>query len=208
MEFLFNKFLSLQACNFIKEKLREANQWISFNMVGTSVMKELIIRNHWDGSISQIWIKPNDSIFTTTQLFSIFQKAYLSSIVSNSFWRSTDIIPINSFHTTSLFLYPLKTSGKPELLWCFQRVQKETSGMKWVNKPLSKTFKILSFKNERHKLVEWLILKLDQHKIKCIIRLSIGYGQFLSKIFETKGKRTKLLKGNFTIYNDFQRNLL
>ena len=109
MESLFNKFPSLRACNFIKEKLREANQWISFDMVGTSVMTELIIPNHWDGSISQIWIKPNDSIFTTTQLLWIFQKAYLSSIVSNSFWRSTDIIPINSFHTTSLFLYPLKT---------------------------------------------------------------------------------------------------
>ena len=35
---------------------------------------------------------------------------------------------INSFHVTSLFLYPLKTFGL-----CFQVEQKEDSDIKWVN---------------------------------------------------------------------------
>ena len=35
---------------------------------------------------------------------------------------------------TSTFLYPLKASKEPVILWCFQGVKKETIGIKWVNK--------------------------------------------------------------------------
>ena len=37
----------------------------------------------------------------------------------------------NPFHATGLL--PLENVRKPEVFWCFQGVQKETSGMKWVN---------------------------------------------------------------------------
>ena len=36
-------------------------------------------------------------------------------------------VSVNRFHATGSFLYPLKTS------WCFQEVEKQTSGMNWVN---------------------------------------------------------------------------
>ena len=37
----------------------------------------------------------------------------------------------NPFHATGLL--PLENVRKPEVFWYFQGVQKETSGMKWVN---------------------------------------------------------------------------
>ena len=36
-------------------------------------------------------------------------------------------VSVNRFHATGSFLYPLKT------FWCFQGVEKQTSGMNWVN---------------------------------------------------------------------------
>ena len=38
--------------------------------------------------------------------------------------------PLNPFHATGLFQYPLKTSEEPEVFRRFQGVSKETSGMK------------------------------------------------------------------------------
>ena len=38
---------------------------------------------------------------------------------------------INLFHATTLFISP-ETITKPQVIWCFQGVQKEVSAMKWV----------------------------------------------------------------------------
>ena len=39
----------------------------------------------------------------------------------------------NPFVPNAPFLYPLKTSGNPTVSWCFQRVEKECVGNKWLN---------------------------------------------------------------------------
>ena len=40
---------------------------------------------------------------------------------------------LNPFHGTGLFLYPLKISENQRFSNVFQGVQKETSGIKWLN---------------------------------------------------------------------------
>ena len=41
-------------------------------MVGTSIMKELTINDYWEDPISQMWVKPIDSIVTKTNCFEFF----------------------------------------------------------------------------------------------------------------------------------------
>ena len=63
----------------------------------------------------------------------IFQKLSLSSFSTECRWFKKRI---NPFFVIGLFLYPLQTSRRSEVLWCFQGVEKETSGMKWLKGPI------------------------------------------------------------------------
>ena len=45
------------------------------------------------------------------------------------FWSTSS----NPFHSTGLFLYPMKTSEKQTFSNAFRGVQKETSDVKWGN---------------------------------------------------------------------------
>ena len=46
------------------------------------------------------------------------------------------LLSINPFHVIGFFLYPLKPSENQGFSDDFKGVQKETSGMKWVNCPI------------------------------------------------------------------------
>ena len=53
--------------------------------------------------------------------------------LKQEFFRNFLVPRINPFHATGLFLHPPENIRKPLVFWCFQGVQKETSGLKWVN---------------------------------------------------------------------------
>ena len=78
---------------------------------------------------------------------------------------------ISSFHTTSFFLLPPKNITKHLVFRCFQGVQKETSGMKWINTDIIKmcmqSFKLtfMLLKDERSVLPSHINQSVDLHCI-------------------------------------------
>ena len=60
-------------------------------------------------------------------------KLYASSFIQGGSISSNITICFNPFHTNGLFQYPLKISENQRFSDVFRGVQKETSGIKWVN---------------------------------------------------------------------------
>ena len=58
-------------------------------------------------------------------------------------WNMCASVGVNPFVPNAPFVYPLKTSKKHKVFWCFQGVDKEYIGNEWVNN-FSRLF-ILSF---------------------------------------------------------------
>ena len=78
----------------------------------------------------------------------------------------------NPFVPNVPFLYPLKTSEKLTVFWCFQGVEKGCIANEWFKVVLSPSKKVdfISF-NERHiKLMKMLLLSCKRHGVKVVRR--------------------------------------
>ena len=82
-------------------------------------------------ALSFVFKYPNLHQFYITNSIKIREK---TSSISFHFQQHThELLHINPFFPNAPFLYPLKISGNPTVIWCFQRVEKRCIGSKWVN---------------------------------------------------------------------------
>ena len=76
--------------------------------------------------------------------------------------RVTFIMIVNSFVPNVPFLYPLKTSENLMVFWCFQGVEKQCIGGKWVNKLLGR----LSEEKSQRRDIIILLNKIFSRKLE------------------------------------------
>ena len=78
------------------------------------------------------------NVISTTGVFLIIFQNFQNTFNKNNGWQRLCLVSwasncVNSIVSNTPFLYPLKTSEKLPIFWCFQEVEKGSTGNKWVN---------------------------------------------------------------------------
>ena len=73
-----------------------------------------------------------NGIFLSTQFYNIYKWSDSPLVFLMLSWYSWFSLCVNPFVPNASFLYPLKTSEKRKVFWCFQGLDKGCIGNKWV----------------------------------------------------------------------------